>query len=689
MNRRTVTIWFIFILSFATMTVGFFGNYWKSVDQGWFDSFQIDSESLVIGKMVKSEREGIFSSSGLMGTFNNIPSGGNDKFLDQYKLLNGELNGGKYERYTSQIGLQGITFSIVDKILPFKKKQDLINSLKFVNSLIFSLILTLFVVWIYLEFNSVFISIFLLLSTLYSQWIVLFGRNLYWIIWTMFLPFIITLIFVYFEDKKGKFPKYLYVLCIYLSVFIKCASGYEYLSTILLAMITPFIYYGFSRKWGIREVIRKITLAGVTSIISFLSTILVNLWQLAIELGSFKVAANTIWYNVLKRTHATGDNFSANLRESLDASIVTVLEKYWSGIVINLSNIMPSSSFIIFSAEKILLFFIIITALVFASNEYFPTIVRQRNKLISLSVTLWFSFLAPISWFILAKGHSYIHTHMNHVLWQLPFTLYGFALIGVILESMVLDLNLKYPLFKKGLLGLLIIILLGFAYSTYSNSKIQERKIDELINKSVSSITLEDYKIFINIENNKIIYVDLDKKNDNIKLANKFYLHIIPLDNNFLSGERRQYGFDNLDFYFTQDKIKTFSKYHGFNIVVKDLPPYGIKKIETGQFNDKERIWGKVIDISYDSYKTRDIIPGKVNDDNWTNGISTNKKIILLKYNLENVSNISKAQFVILKDGSKVKITSIEFIYPDWIHVNLETEIDPINGYPNKIDILE
>lgn len=29
--------------------------------------------------------------------------------------------------------------------------------------------------------------------------------------------------------------------------------------------------------------------------------------------------------------------------------------------------------------------------------------------------------LAPMSWFVLAKSHSYVHTHMNFVLWYFGF----------------------------------------------------------------------------------------------------------------------------------------------------------------------------------------------------------------------------------------------------------------------------
>ena len=39
------------------------------------------------------------------------------------------------------------------------------------------------------------------------------------------------------------------------------------------------------------------------------------------------------------------------------------------------------------------------------------------------------SLLAPLSWYILAKGHSDIHTNLNYILWYLPFIPFGFLLV--------------------------------------------------------------------------------------------------------------------------------------------------------------------------------------------------------------------------------------------------------------------
>ena len=55
---------------------------------------------------------------------------------------------------------------------------------------------------------------------------------------------------------------------------------------------------------------------------------------------------------------------------------------------------------------------------------------ERRHHYIALICATWFSILAPLSWFVIFKAHSYIHTHMSFLLWQMPFTLFGFAVFG-------------------------------------------------------------------------------------------------------------------------------------------------------------------------------------------------------------------------------------------------------------------
>jgi hypothetical protein len=58
------------------------------------------------------------------------------------------------------------------------------------------------------------------------------------------------------------------------------------------------------------------------------------------------------------------------------------------------------------------------------------------RKTLALMSATWYSILAPLSWYVLFKPHSFIHTHVNTMAWQMPFTLLGFALCGLVITEL-------------------------------------------------------------------------------------------------------------------------------------------------------------------------------------------------------------------------------------------------------------
>ena len=70
-----------------------------------------------------------------------------------------------------------------------------------------------------------------------------------------------------------------------------------------------------------------------------------------------------------------------------------------------------------------------------------------------------------------------------------------------------------------------------------------------------------------------------------------FFLHLIPADVDDLPEERRQYGFDNLDFAFYGLTAG------GFCEATRELPDYAIATIRTGQFTGEGQIWKVSFDV--------------------------------------------------------------------------------------------
>ena len=70
--------------------------------------------------------------------------------------------------------------------------------------------------------------------------------------------------------------------------------------------------------------------------------------------------------------------------------------------------------------------------------------------------------------------------------------------------------------------------------------------------------------------------------------AERVFLHIVPEDENDLPDDRRQHGFDNLDFGFEYRGVL----FDGKCLASVGLPQYGVARIITGQFDGDGRVWG-------------------------------------------------------------------------------------------------
>ena len=88
-------------------------------------------------------------------------------------------------------------------------------------------------------------------SAVLSQWLTVFGKNLWWSLWAFYLPMIV----VFYLLKRHRVPSnrqfIKFGILIFTAVLIKCfINGFEYITTTLVMMVTPCIYYVILDKWS-------------------------------------------------------------------------------------------------------------------------------------------------------------------------------------------------------------------------------------------------------------------------------------------------------------------------------------------------------------------------------------------------------------------------------------------------------
>ncbi len=377
---------------FLVMIFGLTWNYmYNSLDNqnDRFYGFQGDSEALVMSA-VSADHEGIVS--------------------EPYGL--GSLSGETLNAYRSQYGLQGKIFRFMARYISLENTLTILNFLCCVAAaFVFSVIVAL----IGRKYNVLMAGCFLAVFWL-SPWIVNFARNLYWVEFTWFIPMAAGLFCSLYIDRRN--CRIISYTVVFVSIMIKCLCGYEYISTIMLGSVAYLAADLMScliqrNKKQAALILRTLFILGTVALLGFFAAVCIHA-RLRGE-GSITEGMRRIFeQDVLRRTLG-GDmnNFDQSFWDSINASIWQTFSRYFhfeTEVITGVDgNLFPMVC--------------IVPLILFAYNYKIGK--PGWNDVILYAVC----FITSISWFILAKQHSYNHPHMNYVLWYFGYVQVCFYVI--------------------------------------------------------------------------------------------------------------------------------------------------------------------------------------------------------------------------------------------------------------------
>ena len=317
--------------------------------------------------------------------------------------------------------------------------QDKLLLFHALTSLFSAIAVTAIIVWFYLEFRLT-LALFVLVSAVFSQWLVVFGRNLWWSLWAFYLPIAVIMYYPKFKWLQMNISRSTFGVLVFITIFIKCLfNGYEYISTTLVMMVVPFVYYSIVNGLSLRSFLTGLFTAAFSSCLAILLSFLILSFQIASVEGNFLDGINHIVFSFVKRTIADPSLSHEQLRTDLEFNTTQVVVTYLKGVFFDANNYLSCST--PFISEYLLkvrylyliLLFMIMSGILYSLRKRHLDDRVERIHL-ALIIATWFSILAPLSWFVIFKEHSYIHTHMNSILWQMPFVFFGFAVCGLVVK---------------------------------------------------------------------------------------------------------------------------------------------------------------------------------------------------------------------------------------------------------------
>ncbi len=299
-----------------------------------------------------------------------------------------------FRPYKSQMGLQGSVYYYISEIIPLSY-ETIISLMMKICALLMSIVAIAIVILLKNKMGSLMSFCFYMVFML-SPWVCIYGRDLYWVEFTWFLPLLVGIIF-----SMGKKEKY-HVLCYigaFLTVLVKSLCGYEFISTIMMSLLLfPVMECLTVDRNQKLKYFKKLVILGLCALIGFAMALLLHGYFRGD--GNIVTGVKEIYYgDILRRT--VGTNI-----EDAQIGIFSILQMYFrfpTQIVTGVDgNIFP---------------YMVLTVVAILIYKRFIL----KNAEIKIEILTVFSFLTTISWYVLAKDHSFNHPHMNYVLWYFGF----------------------------------------------------------------------------------------------------------------------------------------------------------------------------------------------------------------------------------------------------------------------------
>jgi hypothetical protein len=425
----------IFVILVVVLTLNIFTNFLGIVDHDWFETNEENSDSLILGKIVRMRTQEPSKDAMFLSWISNSQG----KYIDHLSDKN-PASSAQFEVYISSIGLQGTLFSLISMLLFWMDFTTLMSVFSLINALLLSALLVLFVFWVYRQFG-LFTAIITFITTFLTQWLLVFGHSVYWSIWLCFLPFVVSLLLLENFEKKGIYITKKLGIWVAITVFLKCAAGYEYISTILIMTMLPLIFYAYKNQWRFKVFLNRfLSLCGY-ALLGFAFAILIHLIMIAIlnEQGLMS-ALNELEILISRRT-SLGDVAKVadpKYAEMRDVPLSGILARYL------VSGFEPYTPLFKIAGKSLymkhFIYLLGFTSLISVIDRSFSkTIFENRRKITALCLISLISLMGPVSWYVLAKSHSYVHPHLNYILWSMPSTILIFTSAAYIFGAIVKD----------------------------------------------------------------------------------------------------------------------------------------------------------------------------------------------------------------------------------------------------------
>jgi hypothetical protein len=308
----------------------------------------------------------------------------------------------QYVPYASSFGIQGTLLSFIYNFLEVIDLRDLKIMIQILSSA--SVVFLFYVTWTRI---GPLMGAAVALSLIFSPWMTSLSGSLFWFMPLFVFPIAVSILWA--SSVNTRHRKFLAVL-LFCTLTARFLMGYEFVSTLLLVCLGfGLLAIKKSSKSHVpinsRNLDSKMKFIFAMAAIgfsSFITALVVHASKRGVDV--FDGLRKIFVEDVLRRTHGQPEAYGDVYAPSLQAETLSVVSDYifnWSTAMLQAGSIQIGP-FWVFA----------VTGLLSIGFVYLRSPWLLNGQYLGLAVI----FAAPFSWLVLAKAHSYIHTHINFII---------------------------------------------------------------------------------------------------------------------------------------------------------------------------------------------------------------------------------------------------------------------------------
>jgi hypothetical protein len=423
LSRRT----WVAVITCIILTAIFWGNLLRFYPRFIDNVYDTTSEASVVGRLARAAADGIFKNTDLGSNAdrehpNTTADPDNyDKQVRYYEhpeLIHSL--GLTWAPYPSHFAMQGYVFAIIDLITPLPRSMR-ISFFHLLASLFTAAVLVWMAAILAEKFGWAAFLGFLFPVVLEPMFTAI-APNLCWFMGSWLLPIPLGMLLA---DEDNARHKVILLGLMFLAFVFRFLSGYEFTPTIILATAVGCIMTVKERPDVFAHVFRNACLTVGVGLAAF---------AVAVTMHAAKEDGFTIFLQkAASRTSGNLGPLDYQLVYGKFQPIGAVIWLYLGGNFITLIK-----------SFGLLLTLLALYAVLILLDERFNWFYSEgRKKLQVLALATLASFTAPLSWFILGKGHSFDHLPFDLSMWYVPTIPLGFAMLATAIVSFTRYLALR------------------------------------------------------------------------------------------------------------------------------------------------------------------------------------------------------------------------------------------------------